>query len=332
MAVVDEPKALRKLKREGKLTDQEYAEAESAIPEKQGPGAGESRNLGPSDRLMLFLRKPAKEKLRCMLLRWMRHVPGIPVPVRLPGIGWWLARNDFCGRALLNDSFEKPERQFVESVLRPGMTVLDIGAHHGLYTLLASRKIGPQGRVVAFEPSTRERKNLLKHLRLNRCKNVNVEGVALGSESRRGELFVVEGVQTGCNCLLPPNVAEPTTKIAVEIVTLDESLERLGIRQVDFIKIDVEGAELDVFVGAKRLFEREPRPTMLVEAHDSRTKSWGYRSREIVSFLEQLGYRCFCLSENPLLQPVRDDVGDFNENVVAIPAEQERHATTSRVD
>jgi FkbM family methyltransferase len=262
----------------------------------------------------------------------MRHVPGIPVPVRLPGVGWWLARNDFCGRAMLNDSFEKQERQFVESALRPGMTVLDIGAHHGLYTLIASRKIGPQGRVVAFEPSTRERKNLLKHLRLNRCKNVNVEGVALGSKSGRGELFVVEGVQTGCNCLRPPNVAEPTTKIAVEIATLDESLERLGIQHVDFIKIDVEGAELDVFAGAKRLFERQPRPTILVEAHDSRAKSWGYRSREIVSFLEQLGYKCFCLSESPLLQPVRDDLSDFNENVVAIPAEQERNAMASRAN
>jgi FkbM family methyltransferase len=273
------------------------------------------------DRLGRFLRKPAAEQRRSMLLRWLQHGPGIPVPMRVPEIGWWLARNDFCGRAMLDDSFEKSERRFVESVLRKGMTVLDIGAHHGLYTLLASRKVGPQGCVVAFEPSTRERNTLRRHLRLNRCKNVRVEDVALGREAGSGELYVVEGIQTGCNCLRPPNIAEPTTKIAVEICTLDQRLERLGIQQVDFVKIDAEGAELEVFIGARRLFERQPRPVILVEVHDTRTIAWGYRSREIVAFLRKRGYRCFVLSEHAALEPMPDDIGEFNENVVAFPEE-----------
>jgi FkbM family methyltransferase len=258
--------------------------------EREEPNGSGVEKLGRSDRLVRFLRKPAEEQRRCILLRWLRHVPGIPIPIRVPDIGWWLCRNDFCGRKMLSDSFEKQERRFVESMLQEGMTVLDIGAHHGLYTLLASRKVGPRGRVVAFEPSTRERNNLRRHLRLNRCKNVRVEAVALGSEPRLGELFVVEGIETGCNCLLPPNVAEPTTKIAVEIRGLDERLEWLGIQQVDFVKIDVEGAELDVFLGAKMLFERRPRPIILVEAHDMRTITWCYRSREIVIFLRQRDY------------------------------------------
>src|SRR5689334_11442562 len=195
--------------------------------------ADANQELSLFDRLFQFLRKPAVERRRSILFRWLSAFPGVPVPFRVPEIGWWLARNDFCGRAMIDDSFESGERRFVESVLQPGMTVLDIGAHHGLYTLLASRRVGPHGRVVAFEPSARERNHLLRHLRLNRCKNVQVEAVALGSRSGSGELFVVEGMQTGCNCLRPPNVAEPTTKIAVEIRTLDESLERLAIRQVD---------------------------------------------------------------------------------------------------
>ena len=281
---------------------------------------------GLFERLGRFLRRPAAEQRRSILLRWVRHGPGVPVPVRVPEIGWWLARNDACGRAILDGSFEKSERRFVAGVLRTGMTVLDVGAHHGLYTLLASRKVGPQGRVVAFEPSPRERNNLLRHLRWNRCRNVRVEGVALGSEPGFGELFVVKGLQTGCNSLRAPNVAEPTTKIAVEICTLDERLERLGIRHVDFLKIDAEGAELDIFRGAAKLFEQRPRPIILAEAHDTRTRAWGYRSREIVAFLRQRGYRCFVLSEQQDLQPVPDDSGDFNENVVAFPEEQGTHA------
>jgi FkbM family methyltransferase len=223
---------------------------------------------------------------------------------------------------MLTNSFEKRERRFVESVLRPGMTVLDIGAHHGLYTLLASRKVGLQGRVVAFEPSPRERKYLLKHLQLNRCKNVEVEGVALGREAGQGELFVVEGIETGCNCLRPPNVGEPTTKIGVEIRTLDASLARLGIQQVDFIKIDVEGAELEVFHGAEKLFEHRPRPTILAEVQDIRTMAWGYFSKEIVSFLTQRGYGCFYLSDHLPFKPVPDNMGDLNDNLVAVPEER----------
>lgn len=76
-------------------------------------------------------------------------------------------------------SFEENERRFVEQFLKEGMTMLDIGAHHGFYTVLASKKVGSSGRVFAFEPSPREHQKLLRHLKLNRCANVRVEPFAL---------------------------------------------------------------------------------------------------------------------------------------------------------
>jgi FkbM family methyltransferase len=285
------------------------------------PTTGSNRRLRRLTWFMNFLRKPASEQRRLVLLRWLRQFPGIPLPLRVPNVGWWLARNDVFGQAMLTNSFETRERRFVDSILRPGMTVLDVGAHQGLYTLLASKRVGPQGRVVAFEPSPRERKYLRTHLRLNRCKNVQVESVALGRESGSGELFLVEGMESGCNSLRPPNVDEPTTKVAVEIRTLDESLARLAIQRVDFMKIDVEGAELDVFRGAKALFEHHPRPLILAEVQDMRTIPWGYRSNEIVLFLIQRGYRCLYLSDHPPFKPVPDDVGDLDDNLVAVPEE-----------
>jgi FkbM family methyltransferase len=255
-----------------------------------------------------------------MLLRWLRYAPGIPVPIRVPRVGWWLARNDACGQAMLSGDYETKERRFVDRVLRAGMTVLDIGAHHGLYTLLASRKVGMQGRVLAFEPSPRERKNLLKHLRLNRCRNVVVEAIALGGQSGLGELFVVEGMETGCNCLRPPDVSEPTTKISTSIETLDGFLAQRGIHRADFIKIDVEGAELEVLRGATTLLKRPPRPIILAEVQELRTAAWGYSAREIVDFLRPYDYRWFRLAEAGL-QPLRDDCSRLNENLVAVPNE-----------
>jgi FkbM family methyltransferase len=77
-----------------------------------------------------------------------------------------------------------------------GMTVLDVGAHNGFYTLLASKKVGPSGRVIAFEPSPRERQRLLSNLWINRCSNVIVEPVALAEEDSVATLFVVSGAET----------------------------------------------------------------------------------------------------------------------------------------
>lgn len=253
-----------------------------------------------------------------MLLRWLRHVPAVPLPVYAPGIGWWLARNDVCGQAMLTNAYEFRERRFVESLLRPGMTVLDIGAHHGLYTLLASRRVGPHGSVLAFEPSLRERNHLIRHLRVNGCRNVRVESVALGSAAGWSELFVVEDLETGCNCLRPPRVSQSTIRMPVFLETMDNWLYRRGIDRVDFIKLDVEGAELGVLEGAARLLRRPDRPMILAEVEDLRTGVWGYAAREIVGFLRQYGYAWFRFTDKGL-RPIENDCGTWNENLLAIP-------------
>jgi FkbM family methyltransferase len=267
------------------------------------------------------MRAAVAEQRRLMLLRWLRYIPALPLPVLVPNVGWWLARQDVCGQAMLNDEYEGRERRFVQSVLRTGMTVVDVGAHHGLYTLLASRKVGPQGRVLAIEPSTRERNHLLKHLRLNRCRNVHVDSTALGSEPGWGELFVIDGMETGCNCLRVPNVSEASTRMPVYVETLDGCLLRHGIGRVDFMKIDVEGGELDLLKGASRLLERPERPIILAEVEDLRTATWGYPARKIVEFLCQYGFRWFRFAETGL-EPAREDCPEFNENLVAIPRER----------
>jgi FkbM family methyltransferase len=264
------------------------------------------------------MRVTVNEQRRLMRLRWLRHLPAIPLPIRVPHVGWWLARNDVCGQSLVLNAYEKQERVVVESMLAAGMTVLDIGAHHGVYTLLASRKVGPNGRVLAFEPSVRERNRLIKHLRLNRCRNVQVQSVALGSKPGWAELFVVEEVETGCNCLQVPRVSQTVTGTPVFVDTLDNCLLRRGIDRVDFMKLDVEGAELEVLKGAGRLLKRADRPIILAEVEDIRTAAWGYQAREIVEFLRQYDYRWFRLA-NGHLCPVETDCSSFNENLLGLP-------------
>ena len=129
----------------------------------------------------------------------------------------------------------------------------------------------------AFEPSPRERRALLRHVRINRCRNVSIEALALGGEEGNASLFVVQGEQTGCNSLRTPAPDVPGEFIPtpVHIVRLDDWLDAQKIERVDFIKLDVEGGELEVLRGAEDLLKRRPRLLILAELQDVRAKSLG---------------------------------------------------------
>jgi len=263
----------------------------------------------------------AKTEDKAMRLRWLTLFFGIPQRVQLPFGSQWIARNDACGRMILRGRFENTDRQFIEKFLKPGMVVLDIGAHHGYYSLLASQKVGPLGRVIAFEPSLRERRRLLQHLRMNACANTKVEETALGETEGRAELFVVEGRETGCNSLRPPNVSQATHALEVQVGRLDDYVRQHDLARVDFIKMDVEGAELAVLKGATEFLARKPRPVIFCEVQDLRTRSWGYAAKEIVNFLSQRGFRWYIPSKDGAMMPLALDQDEYDGNFVAVPEE-----------
>src|SRR5712664_2651602 len=273
-------------------------------------------------RLRRFAARPISQKIQSVALRARRIFPNAPVPFRLPFGAWFLAGNGQVDEDLRNGGFESAELLFVQRYLKQGMTALDIGAHHGLYTLLASKRVGPSGKVLAFEPSPRERKQLVRNVRINFCSNVHIEPYALGKEPARNNLYVVEGGEDGCNSLRPPAVQSETRTVPVEVITLDAIASKLGLTKVDFVKLDVEGAELDVLKGALGLLQTAPRPVFLVEVYDIRTHPWGYEAREIVEFLYQRGYRWYGLLNDGSIQAIASNLQTYDANLVAIPEER----------
>jgi FkbM family methyltransferase len=272
-------------------------------------------------RLRRFARQPRKAKYFALAGRARRIFPEMPIPLRLPFGAWWLAQKGALDHELMHGSFEDAETRFVQKFLRPGMTVVDVGAHHGLYTLLVSKGVGRRGKVIAFEPSRRERRRLLRHLRVNACWNVVVEGCALGDEVGEADLFVVRGCQDWCNSLRPPAVEEGTETIQVCVERLDDVLWRLQVDAVDFIKLDAEGAELSVLQGARELLRGGSRPVILAEVQDLRTQPWGYRARDIVEFLLREKYCWFAVTADGNLRPAATGMDSYDANLVAVPAE-----------
>jgi FkbM family methyltransferase len=275
-----------------------------------------------ADRWWRFARASRKAKYLAVMHRVRKALPRMPIPLRLSSGEWWLAEESALDQELMRGSFEDAEKQFVRRFLRPGMTVVDVGAHHGLYTLLAAKCVGRLGRVIAFEPSCRERRRLLRHVRVNGCWNVRVERCALGDQAGEADLFTVQGAQDWCNSLRLPamNARVETSGVAVE--RLDDVLWRLRVDAVDFVKLDAEGAELSVLQGAGELLRGASRPVVLAEVQDIRTQAWGYRARQIVEFLTDRGYCWFAVRGDGSLRVADVDLEWCDANLVALPEER----------
>jgi FkbM family methyltransferase len=247
----------------------------------------------------------------------------IPMPIRLRWGAWWLAGDDVISRRLrLGKGFEEAEQSFLLRFLQPGMMVLDVGAHNGLYTLLAHKRVGPQGRVIAFEPSPREQKRLRLHLRMNGVSSLRVEPVALGASEGTADLYVPQGRSTSFNSLRPPVVSEPVKRVPVPVITLDGYLAKAHITAVDFVKLDVEGAELDILKGAAALLSATPRPVFLCELADIRTEPWGYSSVAIYDLLAECGYRWYAITPDGHVQPAPRQEHYPDKNLLAVPGER----------
>jgi FkbM family methyltransferase len=262
--------------------------------------------------------------VKCLMIarRFPRLFPRIPVPVKLFLGQWWLAEHSALDHAIVSGGFEAAESLFVRNFLRPGATVLDVGAHHGFYTLLASKCVGVTGRVIAFEPSPRERDRLHKHIRLNACANVRIETFALGSGECETDLFLVDGIEDWCNSLRPPAVDAGITRVRVRVKPLDDFVDEARLASVDFVKLDVEGAELDAIKGATKLLTSKGRPVLMVEVYDQRTEPWGYKACEIVQYLATLGYEWYQLDVDGRLESIATDRPTYDANLIAVPAER----------
>jgi FkbM family methyltransferase len=170
----------------------------------------------------------------------------------------------------------EPERQLeFARLVREGDVVLDIGANVGFYTLLAARMVGPSGRVLAFEPLPDNLPVLRRHLAVNGLTNVDVIPAAVASRSGSRRFNTGEYPATG-------QLSE-LGGIEVDVVSLDDLRAAGRLSRVDLMKIDVEGAELEVLEGARAVLE-EFRPVVIMELHNPEM------DRKCPELLRSLGY------------------------------------------
>lgn len=154
-----------------------------------------------------------------------------------------------ASRLIVDGGYERAEIAALCSRIRPGDTVLDIGANIGLYTLAMSRAAGPEGRVVAFEPDPSNVELLERNVAENACENVVVMACALGDEDTETDLYQVD---EGRGNLSFADLGCTGVSVKVPVRRGEQVLEELEIEAVQVAKIDVEGAEPLVLEGLGR--------------------------------------------------------------------------------
>jgi FkbM family methyltransferase len=157
--------------------------------------------------------------------------------------------------SLMNNTYEVLELELLEFLLHPGMTVVDVGANVGIHTSLAARSVAPNGTVYGFEPVPENFEILVRNLARNQLTNVVLEQLAIGNEVGRSTIYL-EDHSIGTHSLLKSAHSNPAQSLSVPVTTLDSYFGNEMPEVVNLLKIDVEGYEPNVLMGATSLLGR----------------------------------------------------------------------------
>jgi FkbM family methyltransferase len=224
------------------------------------------------------------------------------------------------GLNIVRGHYEVGEVRFMRSVLKPGDTAIDAGAHIGFFTLQMAAMVGPEGRVYAFEPYDANADLLERSIHENQfADRVDFRRSAVGAATGTATLtFPVETLNTGGAYLLREG-ASPLVgnqKKAVPVVALDDLQIR---RPVRFVKMDVEGAEPLVMKGAAALL-RTDRPVVLSELHPTQLeRASGISGDEFLTAMSALGYQAHLVEHGLIGAPLDRAPADALVSVVLLP-------------
>ena len=188
-------------------------------------------------------------------------------------------------------------------LLRPGDTVFDLGANHGVYTLIAAQAVGATGHVHAFEPNPRLARLTELSARINgHGDTVAVHRIA-ASDVEGSSWLVFDDAFSGGGTQNRAG-AEGESAIACRTATLDAMFADPGVH-VDVVKLDVEGSEGRVLRGMRGLLARSPGVRMLMEFAPEMLNASGVGAREVTSLLEGYGLLPWTIDDGGALHPAR---------------------------
>lgn len=196
----------------------------------------------------------------------------------------------------MTGSYEKGLLRILEKILKPGDIVVDAGANIGLISIFCAIKVGHNGLVLSFEPHPETYPILQKNIAINGISQIEAYNKALGSVSGTAKIYSNLQINRGAASIVEFQQDSPSFDI--EVLSLDEVLKQRKISQVDLLKIDVEGFEMEVLKGASKILSEENGPILVVECSNTRT-NFDYSMEALFDFLnQQHNYQIYKLSHS----------------------------------
>lgn len=229
---------------------------------------------------------PKKLHVADALDRWAGQAWTRPRVAQLDGVRYRFYPSSSVGRSIyyLGD-WEHWDTLYWRRTVKPGWTVVDVGANLGYYALLASRLVGPQGRVFAFESTPSTYRTLLENVALNEAHNITACRVALCDFC--GSVSVIEQEEDGYNRI---GLGGELGAHRVPSLTLDRFVNERKIERIDLVKVDIEGAEYRFLQGGRATIERF-RPIVAVELHPAALATFGATLEDLTRELS--GYELY---------------------------------------
>src|ERR1700682_5458262 len=207
------------------------------------------------------------------------------------------------------ESLPKP----IRALIRPGQWAVDVGANIGLVTGPLCRLVGPSGRVWAIEPIPRTLQRLEQLRELNRLNALRIIPFALGSRTGTASIHVPVGGESGWASFTASWISGESVQVRTE--RLDDLIfETPPDRPVSFIKIDVEGFEAEVLLGARRTLS-DMRPYVLCEFNDIILRDAGSSAEALMEVFEQIGY-----GPSPTFRSQARDLQGQVADILMVPA------------
>jgi FkbM family methyltransferase len=200
---------------------------------------------------------------------------------------------EYTQRRFYYHCYEAEEARFLDRWLRPGDTMVDVGAHVGLFVLYGARQVGPSGVVHAFEPVPYNYERLVANVALNGYDNVRLNRAAVGDRAGEVSLGLYEQSSVGTGTGGYSVDGQYGSSITAPLVKLDDYLADSVEGRVRLLKIDVEGLEPQVLDGLAETLRASPPDAIMFELFARMLEKHGSRPGELYELLEDAGYRLY---------------------------------------
>lgn len=226
-----------------------------------------------------------------------------------------LYRDSILSR-LIYEGFEKEEIDYLTKTLKKDDFFVDIGANIGLFSLMASKIVGLEGKVLCFEPAPLTFSKLDENVKLNNFNNIEIRNIGLSDTKGELTFYVSNNGYDAWNSFAPSKDNKLESSIQVPVSTLDIELTNIDKTKIKLVKIDVEGWEKFVLNGGKDFFVNF-NPIVIVEFTEENTFNAGYPVYDIYNIMQNFGYVWHKISNGELVK-VEKKLHYPYDNLIAI--------------